>query len=1465
MNKKELDIIREFVEIGFNEIKEETRYNGEVMSYTKLKELIVNSASYNDIQNELKFSDGKDENGDVKSEIKKTYENYEKKIKILKDELHNDESGNASTDNASEDFLKAAIVLSSIAFNIILIKLYLDGDFRLLQLCGGIVIIIALTDASYRVINLLNYSVKNGNENADLHKNALNKLKKISKTGNSKHIFEFLTLYFEIESTSKNSHVKSKQVLEHFLRKQENFMLKSENIGVPNKKYEDRFSKFYDFMRNTDTTKELIHKYGKKQDDHAYTREHLYQTFDKNEMVETFKELYKKATGNSIAMNLKDDENSGSGDYTDEYYDDLFAKDGNVLINAVRNLCTSLTNIKPESDYDAAFIELVKINNAFEILRLSKLPEYEQLCNQYFYKGIPEFKNILHEKDRYAIPDEYVALTKLKTHLSSCDAFSKGFIKDICEDMKKQTDIDFSTRVQNTMKAIRSTIVDDDKYLGVMVENVVEFNHKAKTDVILKNDLLNGKYENIVDVYERVFKKVFEHSGVIRIDMVSFFNERADKDFTTEANKGKNLFRHNGRKVIDVIFDNFDRNEEDLKIINTTPETMDKTKYITYDQYLQKMTAYDDDALKKMHDNFDMIHKDMDNIIIGYRSGKTKDDSTSIKINILKDMVHYYIAGSIFFMLDYFISLFVDSYANKKDEYFRRNMRELKNEAVKSVKKTAKTKTDNLKEKYEKTNFKQKFSDVGLKNKTHSNNRNRNRGGATALANRFTDAVQDVGSLISEGNTNKNGSSTEENTSPQPQDNVDPSKRVIQEQSSSLVLSLSEQIDKKENEIDQLKNKIENKKNEIEKTEREKADSCKINDYTGKATNEIECKNNNTKLKKFNQELKDLTDELKEDETKLKQLKDKFAKEKSKTYVNGMRFMTVFSIWILSVVLFYSFWMKSDSDYNYNEMIAINNSLKMRDTLERMKKHSKDAYVDKRNRPEHLRLLYEATKDLLVVQGKCNLTKQNRGVIFPTSDVFIGVTIIGICIMVILTNNMLNNPFEVMKKVKLIKQVMSNEEEIKKEINVKEDINGVIFDSLKLKEDFLKLLLKTTDDYDRVAQDLRALQSLKTKYYSDLTLEEAKTNVNRKQPTIWKRMEPSDTVLSELRAVYYNITDSSTDIISITPSMYYNIIENHPEGWFNEKNALKDKLGAIGYIDGSSQTLFDEKKEILLKFLEDKKYDEVIKWIKYYMNNKPNDENAPSPFKIIEETINESEDPTKPNSVTEITVQYPNYTTVVKAPEQKKRTQFLSDAHKKTATNILKMKEIGSATEMSTDDFIKLREDASLEFDKKVMPYIREAVKTKNDEIKKYIKQLDNEVILPYTTTNFTERKALAEQEKKVNVDYKGMTGGGGSGRGGNTVLSTGVNNDKNDNMNIDLDNIMKQYDTTEANETLDQLRGIDMSLIDMEKIEPIVNTSVSFSIFMLAIFMSYKIMNNAIKYKVELFNGKLFGKSICM
>ena len=1491
MSKKEIDLIREFVEIGFNEIKEETRYSNDVISYTKLKELIVNNPSYKSVKDDLKFTDGNDNNGDLKSNINKAYDDYEKKVKTLKDELQGDETSTTNSSNStSEDFLKAAIVLSSIAFNIILIKLYLDGDFRLLQLLGGIVIIIALTDASYRIINLLNYSVKNGNENADLHKSALNKLKKIAKSGNSKTVFEFLKIYFEIEATSKNSHVKSKQVLEHFLRKQENFMLKKENIGVPNKKYVQRFDKFYDFMRNTDMTKELIHKYGKKETDNDYTRKHLFQTFDKNEMTETFKELYNGASGLKIEnAQLTDDskEDSKSGDYTDEYYDNLF-KEGNsaIFYATIKELCDGLIDdkFKPESDYTSIFASIIKINNAFEILRLANLPEYEEVCDNYFFKGLSEFKKVLSEKDRYMIPDEYKTLLKLKTHLSNCDAYKKGYIKDICEETNKNKDLNLTERVIKTTKAILSKITDDSKFLEVLVENVMNFNHKAKTEVILKKDLVDGKYEEIIDLYNRVFKKVFQHSGVIRIDMASYFIDRADKDYAKEENNGKNLFKHNGRKIIDIIFDELDRSDEDLKIINTTPETQDKFKYITYDQYLQKMVSYDDDALKKMHDNFDMIHKDMENIIIGFRSGKTKDDSSSVKINILKDMVHYYIAGSIFFMLDYFISLFVDAYTDKKNQDFRKALREMKDNSIRSARETAMTKTDKLKN----TNFKEKFSGVGnsissLKEKALNNIRTPKktkierknwkklsdtvkRGQSGGVVNFLEEGAKTLSSNVP--NVFDALNSSQNSSQDPPQDPPKDPHHVEGEKEAGEAYSYAAKIDDKENEIDILKDTIKDTKAKIKKTEREKSDSCKIDPTTQAKKNENECNTNKAELESSKQELKDLTDDLKKAEKELKKFKDEFAKEKSKTYVNGMKFMTVFSIWILSVVLFYSFWMKSDSDYSYNEMIAINNSLKMRDTLERMKKHSKEAYVDKRNRPEHLRLLYEATKDLLVVQGKCNLTKQNQGVIFPTSDVFIGVTIIGICVMVILTNNMLNNPFEVMKKVKMIKQIMANEEEIKKEINVKEDINGVIFDSLKVKEDFLKLLLKTTDDYERVQKDLEAIKSLKAKYYSDLTLNESKSNIKRKQPTILERMSPYDNELTKLRGTYESLI-KNTDKIVITKPMYYNIIKNNPEDWFNENNGLKDRFDTITYTSDSSRSvLFDEQKEILLKFLQDKGYNEVFKWVKHYMTNKPTNTEGISSFDIIEQTINESEDPTIQKESSQVTVyEYPNYTTVVKAPERKKRTQFLTDDHKKTALNILNMDPINSVTEMSTNDFIKLREDASLEFDKKIMPYIREAVKIKNDELNRYIRELDNEVIIPYTTMNFTERKTFAEQEKKVNVDYN-ATGGY---RGGSTVLSTGNNLNSGNNamnnsaMNIDLDNIMKQYDTSEANETLDQLMGLEMSLIDMEKIEPIVNTSVSFSIFMLAIFMSYKIMNNAIKYKVELFNGKLFGESICM
>jgi hypothetical protein len=1048
MNKKNSDLTKDFVETSFDIIKDEIREEKMVISYSKLRDIIVNQ----DIKDLIiKKQISLNSAGDVVESINEEYKSFIIKETVLKNSNENEEKTvSGSEENASEGFLKTAIVLSSIAFNIILIKLYFDGDFRLLQLCGGIVIIIAFTQAAYKVIDLLSYSVKNGTENVDkILTSAKNKLQSISKTDVTeevdhdsilKHILEFLKIYFEMESSTKNSHVKSKQILEHFLRTQESFMIKSENIGINNKKYEDRFFKIYNFMKNTDITKELIHKYGKKDDDHSYTRSHLYQTFDNKGLTETFKNLYKGVIGDDTDFKPElQKSDSKKGKYTDTYYDKIIKADNSELNKAIKYLGDNLINIKPNApEYDTEFESIIKINNAFEILRLTNLPEYNEICNNYLFKGMPEFKKIQTKKSRFAIPDEYNALVKLKNHLLNCDSFSSHlYIKKICEKNKK-TYTELGTFIQQNVKDIINKITDDNQYLEVLVDKVFKFNDIVMNDVVLKNDLVTGKFDAIMDLYETIFTKVFEYSGVNRIDMINYFVERTDKEFATEENKGKNLFKHNGRKIIDIIFDRYDINNNNLKIINTSHETHNKFKYITYDQYMQKMTAYDDNSIHEMHKNFSIVHNDMDNIIIEYRSGKTKDDSSSIKINILKDMVHYYIASSLFFMLDYFISLFVDSYSDKnKYVAFKQPIKNQAGEIYNNV-------TDKV----------DKILD-----------------GKRAPGKPPPENVASATDNPPQGN----GARAPDNP---PQGNV----------ASEPGKTLQEQISDKEKEINECKEQIEAEKIKKDKPEEDKCEQLK-NALLALKKQEAEQKNELLALKKQEAEQKKEMD-----------------KSKLKNYENGMKFMTVFSIWILSVVLFYSFWMKIDSDYHYNDMIAINNSLKMRDHLKNMTKHSKDAYTNKQNREEHLRLLYEATKDLLLVQEKCNLTKQSQGVMFPTSDVFIGLIIIGVCGVVIFTNNMLNNPFEVMKQVKLIKSVMTNESEVSNEFDINTYINLIKLYAYQIKEDLLTELLKTSDNPERIKTILNKLKV--NEYPNQNEYNNSKEQLEQLRNDVFDRMKP---------------------------------------------------------------------------------------------------------------------------------------------------------------------------------------------------------------------------------------------------------------------------------------------------------------------------------------------------------------------
>jgi len=139
---------------------------------------------------------------------------------------------------------------------------------------------------------------------------------------------------------------------------------------------------------------------------------------------------------------------------------------------------------------------------------------------------------------------------------------------------------------------------------------------------------------------------------------------------------------------------------------------------------------------------------------------------------------------------------------------------------------------------------------------------------------------------------------------------------------------------------------------------------------------------------------------------------------------NLINVSVVLSAWLLSIVMLFSFHMKMDSNVNYNSKVKENNSMKLKisaTNLNRISEKLKKATVDDKMEIQHE--YYDALVELLAGQSKCNSLKLNPDAVpFPTTEVMISFIMIGLCVSVIISQNLLNNPFEVMNKYNMIKQ-----------------------------------------------------------------------------------------------------------------------------------------------------------------------------------------------------------------------------------------------------------------------------------------------------------------------------------------------------------------------------------------------------------------------------------------------------------
>jgi hypothetical protein len=136
----------------------------------------------------------------------------------------------------------------------------------------------------------------------------------------------------------------------------------------------------------------------------------------------------------------------------------------------------------------------------------------------------------------------------------------------------------------------------------------------------------------------------------------------------------------------------------------------------------------------------------------------------------------------------------------------------------------------------------------------------------------------------------------------------------------------------------------------------------------------------------------------------------------------------IISAWILSVIVLWAYWLKLDTERKYNEMVTLNNTVKLRELINDMKIIGKKIHANKHDRESHLKKLYDVIKELLTVNSKCNFTISHKGmkmtsVVFPYNELIIAFSLIVIITIVIYSNNMINNPFENMELINQIKLI----------------------------------------------------------------------------------------------------------------------------------------------------------------------------------------------------------------------------------------------------------------------------------------------------------------------------------------------------------------------------------------------------------------------------------------------------------
>ena len=260
-----------------------------------------------------------------------------------------------------------------------------------------------------------------------------------------------------------------------------------------------------------------------------------------------------------------------------------------------------------------------------------------------------------------------------------------------------------------------------------------------------------------------------------------------------------------------------------------------------------------------------------------------------------------------------------------------------------------------------------------------------------------------------------------------------------------------------------------------------------------------------------------------------------------------------------------------DTQLSYNISVKLANSADINNALMNVKAPVSKLKESKSNEYENKKELYEAIIELLELQSKCNLLTFNEDSIpFPTTEIILTLFLIFLCCAVIISQNLLNNPFEAMRKIKMIQRSQKNKKYIANRTQIVDLVKSLMKDALDAKSERINKLLKlvNSSDEDSKKEIKESRSSLQSKIKSldiDNYNSNAMTEIDNKFPNSKATIEPIVEKVKEYKKSTTTTTSEATQFNEL-----YNTLDNIDSIYDEYKSAL-DRLRKKELISNEQQ------------------------------------------------------------------------------------------------------------------------------------------------------------------------------------------------------------------------------------------------------------------------------------------------------